>query len=269
MPAVPAELAIDVPRPPGTPLGIRVGTKDTEALPVDAINPAGVIPDWNKSNGKEKQVQVGDTIISVNGVSGSAEKMKQELKVCTVMKLVIKREAPVPKAGDTAPLFSKAFTKAPPGMIPPADAEMATTVSGLGEIKPKGGGAAPPSPDGPPAKAGLAKGLKAALGQFGKESKDIRAHVMTPGRQGSGGGGDEMRKRVDEAENIIKSAREKERDDKLKEAFETYNQGVGCLLEISRELGGDSDLKKEVLEKLEVYMANAELVKERVDRAGR
>merc|ERR1712232_1211645 len=97
---------------------------------------------------------------------------------------------------------------------------------------------------------------------------DIRAHMMTPGRQ-DGGGGDDFRKRVDEAENIIKSAREKERDDKLKEAFETYNQGVGCLLEISRELGGDSDLKKEVLEKLEVYMANAELVKERVDRAGR
>lgn len=50
----------------------------------------GVVMDWNKAN-SDKEVKVNDCIVAVNGITGSAKKMLEEIKIPKTLELTISR----------------------------------------------------------------------------------------------------------------------------------------------------------------------------------
>eukprot|EP00929_Paragymnodinium_shiwhaense_P078040 TRINITY_DN4035_c0_g1_i2.p1 TRINITY_DN4035_c0_g1~~TRINITY_DN4035_c0_g1_i2.p1 ORF type:complete len:455 (-),score=132.79 TRINITY_DN4035_c0_g1_i2:434-1798(-) len=77
----------------------------------------------------------------------------------------------------------------------------------------------------------------------------------------------DMQRKVEKGEKIIRRARQKERRDRLDEALETYGKGVQYLIGVLQKLPKASPYANEVRSKLDSYLANAELLKERCQRA--
>jgi len=61
-----------------TPFGLSVQFPESRSVVVKQVKDIGLVPSWNRSN-YEKQVEVGDIIVDINGISGDADMMMKEL----------------------------------------------------------------------------------------------------------------------------------------------------------------------------------------------
>lgn len=88
------EVVIEKKPPEKVTLGVDLDFRDRVTLEIEKIN-VGLIAEWNAAK-PDKEVKLGDKVISVNGISGDAVKMIQACKENDVVKMSIRR--PVKKA---------------------------------------------------------------------------------------------------------------------------------------------------------------------------
>jgi len=82
---------IELGRTAATMLGVDVKLEGA-CLRIIAVQEIGLCPKWNKEN-PDKEVMVHDSIISVNGTTGSGQAMISVMKMDNVLEIVIQREA--------------------------------------------------------------------------------------------------------------------------------------------------------------------------------
>merc|ERR1712003_459314 len=82
---------ITMARYPRCILGIDVNHSNNQFLRVESINTTeGLISTWNQHN-PHKSVQVGDCVLSVNGVGGNTTAMIQACNSADVITMVVRR----------------------------------------------------------------------------------------------------------------------------------------------------------------------------------
>mmetsp|Transcript_102890 Transcript_102890/g.288385 ORF Transcript_102890/g.288385 Transcript_102890/m.288385 type:complete len:162 (-) Transcript_102890:250-735(-) len=75
----------------GLPLGIDVNHADKSTLTVVSVNYVeGLVLLWNRQY-PDQAVKVGDRILSVNGIAGSAARMIEVCKTASLLHLVVRR----------------------------------------------------------------------------------------------------------------------------------------------------------------------------------
>uniref|UniRef100_A0A7S1EWV9 PDZ domain-containing protein n=1 Tax=Noctiluca scintillans TaxID=2966 RepID=A0A7S1EWV9_NOCSC len=72
------------------PLGIDVDLADERTMLVEKMAPAGLLHDWNRAN-PDKEVNIGDRIIDVNGTSGNARAMTSVCKAEVVLVMTVRK----------------------------------------------------------------------------------------------------------------------------------------------------------------------------------
>mmetsp|Transcript_18651 Transcript_18651/g.52071 ORF Transcript_18651/g.52071 Transcript_18651/m.52071 type:complete len:163 (-) Transcript_18651:133-621(-) len=75
---------------PGGSLGIDVNHADQRTLRVVNLSALGLIPAWNSQH-LQHRVEVGDRIVSVNGIEGSAAQMIEACKAAAQLHLMVHR----------------------------------------------------------------------------------------------------------------------------------------------------------------------------------
>mmetsp|Transcript_3251 Transcript_3251/g.7456 ORF Transcript_3251/g.7456 Transcript_3251/m.7456 type:complete len:139 (+) Transcript_3251:91-507(+) len=84
------EFTITIKKTPGGPrLGVDVDLSNGTTLIVDKVND-GLVNEWNKANPKQEVLEK-DQVISVNGVSGSAQLLVDVCKKDDTLEMVIQR----------------------------------------------------------------------------------------------------------------------------------------------------------------------------------
>jgi len=75
----------------GASIGLHVmGHKENGSVVIAGVLTEGLARDWNEANPKTP-VRVGDSILAVNGVKGSSERILQQLRQNIELRLHIKR----------------------------------------------------------------------------------------------------------------------------------------------------------------------------------
>lgn len=80
-------------RRPGSPLGIQVDHSDGRTLEVQVVAHGGAFASWNELH-LHQQVCSGDRIVAVNGCSGNAAALVEELSTQEVLQVTLEREVP-------------------------------------------------------------------------------------------------------------------------------------------------------------------------------
>mmetsp|Transcript_110116 Transcript_110116/g.190978 ORF Transcript_110116/g.190978 Transcript_110116/m.190978 type:complete len:136 (-) Transcript_110116:170-577(-) len=92
----PTTFQIEVEKKPGEEVGLEVDYHDGETLQVIRVKETGVFAKWNDEN-PEKRIAEGDSIIEVNGATGTSKAiLAQIVDVVTnngAMKVTVKRSA--------------------------------------------------------------------------------------------------------------------------------------------------------------------------------
>jgi len=106
------EFSVTVSKREGVRYGLRVRAiwANGSCLFITEIKPDGAIAEWNRTNPSQK-VQVSDAIAAVNGISGNAQAMANELKHNSSMEITIRRMDSMEQAGITFAPFG--FKKLP------------------------------------------------------------------------------------------------------------------------------------------------------------
>ncbi len=74
----------------GWALGVDVNHTDQRTLRIVQLSSQGLIPGWNATNGS-KRIDVGDRILSVNGIEGNAAAMMEACRTSPHLQLTIRR----------------------------------------------------------------------------------------------------------------------------------------------------------------------------------
>jgi len=87
------EFNVEITKREGVKLGIDVDYEFADCLLIDAVSGGGLVAEWNIAN-PNKQVEVGDCIVAVNGASGTGEQLIQRVKEDKYLNMAIRRQAP-------------------------------------------------------------------------------------------------------------------------------------------------------------------------------
>jgi hypothetical protein len=98
-PSLPFKFTFTLRKADGADLGLNVSHHgDDCVLRVEGVRPDGAVEAWNRqcanSQSAMKEVRPGDTILSVNAVSGDPVKMLEECRDRQLLKLSIERNRP-------------------------------------------------------------------------------------------------------------------------------------------------------------------------------
>jgi hypothetical protein len=88
-----SEFTVKLRKPVGASLGVEVDSLDGATKQICKITD-GLVKQYNDQCTDDKRVQLGDFLVTINGVKGSTEKMTQRLLTDTSLEIVVRRLIP-------------------------------------------------------------------------------------------------------------------------------------------------------------------------------